>query len=148
MSLSNYYKKAVFYPSIIVFVATIVFSIIDNYNYKSEWLTAGSIISLSIITAFIYCVVFSLLSLTIFLNRFHKVKENAMLNFLSWFLFPLVFMSEVFVHEITFDIKYEGQLDKDFAYVIILNLPFLFGLIWSYIQYRKQQNSAVTTDTQ
>jgi len=137
MTLNEHYKKAVLFPSIFVFVAATVFSIIENYDYKSEWLTADTVIFLSIGTAFIYCLIFSLLSLTIFLNRFNKVKENSWLNFLSWFLLPVGFMTIVFVHEITFKIKYNEKFDSDFVYVVILNLPFLFGLIWSYLLYKK-----------
>jgi hypothetical protein len=137
MTLSEHYKKAVLYPSLFVFIVATVFSIIENYNYKSEWLTADTVIFLSIGTAFIYCLIFCLLSLTIFLNRLEKIKENGVLSFLSWFLFPFGFMIVVFAHEISFKIRYDEKFDSDFVFVIVLNLPFLFGLIWSYVIYKR-----------
>jgi hypothetical protein len=135
--MNKYYKKAALYPSIIAFIVAIAFSIIENYNYKSEWLTADAVISLSIITAFVYCLIFCLLSLTIFLNRFDTIRENGFLNFLSWFLLPFGFMTIVFVHEITFKIRYNEKFESDFVFVLILNFPFLFGLIWSYVIYKR-----------
>jgi hypothetical protein len=137
MTLSGYYKKAIFYPSIIIILFTIVFSIIDNYDYKSEWLTADSAISLSILTALFYCLIVSLLSLTIFLNKFKKIKESKTLTFLCWFLLPFGFITIVFIHEINFKLKYQEKFGDDFVYVIILNIPFVLGIIWSYLKYRK-----------
>ena len=137
MSLSEYYKKVSLYPSIVVLIITIIFSVIDNYNYKSEWLTAGTVIWLSILVVFVYCLVLSLLSLTIFLNTYHKVKDNGILNFLSWFLLPVGLMTVVLVREIIFKIEFNERFDKDFLYLLIINLPFLFGLISSYLSYRR-----------
>ena len=137
MPLSEYYKKVSLYPSIVVLIITIIFSVIDNYNYKSEWLTAGTVIWLSILVVFVYCLVLSLLSLTIFLNTYHKVKDNGILNFLSWFLLPVGLMTVVLVREIIFKIEFNERFDKDFLYLLIINLPFLFGLISSYLSYRR-----------
>lgn len=136
MTLGEHYKKATLYPSIAVIISTIVFSIIDNIDYKSEWLTAESVIVLSITTAFVYCLIIGFFSLTIFLIKFQKIKESNVLTFLSWFLFPLSFITIVFIHEISFSIKYQGKLTSDFIYTIILNLPFAVGLIWSYYKYK------------
>jgi hypothetical protein len=133
----TYYKKAAFNPSIITLVAIIIFSIIDNYNYKSEWMTAGTIILLSIITAFIYCLIISVLSTTIFLNKYPAIKENRLMNFLSWFLLPFGFIMIALIHEISFKIKYNEKIEDDFVYTLILNVPFIFGLVWTYIKYRK-----------
>ena len=135
MSLNECYKKATLYPSLIVIPGIIVFSIIDNYNYKSEWLTGESVISLTIITAFVYCLIISLLSLTIFLNKFKKISENGVLIFLSWFLLPFGFITIVFIHEINFNIKYSEKVGSDLIYIVILNFPFILGLIWSYYKY-------------
>ncbi len=137
MSLNECYKKATLYPSIIIILGTLVFSIIENYNYKSEWLTGESVIFLAIITAIVYCLIVSLLSLTIFLNKFKKVNENSVLIFLSWFSLPFGFITIVFIHEINLNIKYEEKGDSDLVYIVIFNLPFILGLIWSYYKYQK-----------
>ncbi len=139
MTLGKSYKKATLYPSLIIIFATVIFSIADNYNYKSEWMTASSVIFLSIIVAFINCLVISLLSTTIFLNKIPEIKNNRFLNFLSWFLLPLGFITVLLVHEIKFNIKYHEKFGSGFMYMIILILPFVIGLISSYYKYRKAQ---------
>src|SRR5262245_52042065 len=120
MSLSECYKKAVLYPSIITIVTTLLYSIADNYDYKSEWLTADDVIYLSVITAFVYSLIICLLSAGIFLNKFEIIKHSAGLNFLTWFLLPFSFIIVVLVHEINSSIKLEGKLTSDFLYVVIL----------------------------
>jgi len=137
MSLNRYYKIAALYPSLFVMATVIIFSIIDNHDYKSEWLTADSVIFLSIAYAFVYCLIICGLSATIFLTRFEKIRTSTILTVLSWFLLPFSFIAIVFIHEISFRIKYESKFGDDFIYVLILNLPFVFGLIWSYLRYRK-----------
>jgi hypothetical protein len=137
MTLNQYYKQAILYPLLVIVPSIIAYSIIDNYTYKSEWLTADSVISIAIITAFIYCLIISLLSLSIFLNKYELVQRNHILTFLSWFLLPFGFISIVFIHEISFSIEFHTKLGSDFIYVIILNLPFIFGIIWNYIKYIK-----------
>lgn len=137
MTIGEHYKKATLYPSIAVIVSTIVFSIIENKDYKSEWLRAESVVFLSITTAVIYCLIISFFSLTIFLIKFQKIKESNVLTFLSWFLFPVALITFVIIHEISFSIKYQEKLTSDFIYTIILNLPFVVGLIWSYYKYKK-----------
>jgi len=86
MKVNQHYKQAVFYPFIVVMLFTFVFSIFDNYNYKSEWLTAGSVIMLSIFWAFLYSLFICGLSLTILLNKFEKIRTNSLMAILSWFL--------------------------------------------------------------
>lgn len=43
MSLLDYYKRATLYPSITVFIGVTIYAVIDNYGYKSEWMTAGTV---------------------------------------------------------------------------------------------------------
>ena len=136
MSLLYHYNIAIFSPFILVMLFTTAYSIIDNYNYKSEWLTAGSVISIQMVFTFLYSLIISCLSLTIFLNRFEKIRSNSLWRSLSWLFLPFSFIIIVIVHEINFSMKYEGKLGSDFNYLIILNVPFIIGLIWSYIKYR------------
>ena len=138
MTLNRQYRQAILYPFVAVILCTLIYSTLDNYNYKSEWLTAGSVIFLSVIWAFLYSLIISGFALTIFLNKFEKVRTNNLLVILSWFLLPFSFIGVIINHEITFEMKYEsGKLGSDFIYVLILNVPFTVGLIWSYFKYRK-----------
>lgn len=137
MTLTKHYKIAALYPALIVILLTTVFSIIDNYNYKSEWFSAESMTAMCIETAIIYCFIICLLSLTIFLIQFEKIRSNIFFTAVSWFLLPMVFIGIVFTHEINFRIKYEEKFGNDFIYILILNIPFVIGLCWSYWKYRK-----------
>jgi hypothetical protein len=138
MNVNRHYKQAVLYPFIVVILFTIVFSIVDNYNYKSEWLTADSVIMLSIIWAFLYSLVIGIFSLTILLNKIERIRTSILLVVLSWFLLPFSFIAVVISHEINFKMKYEaGKFGSDFIYILILNLPFVIGLIWSYVRYTR-----------
>ena len=137
MTLGKYYRNSALYPSLVTIFLTIVFSVIYNYDYKSEWMTADSVTFLSVLTSIIYCLIMSSLSTTIFLNKFDKIKDNSFLNFLTWFLLPFGFIIVVFFHEISFRIKYNEKFDNDFMYISVLNFPFIVGLIWTYCKYKK-----------
>jgi hypothetical protein len=128
---------AILYPSLIAVLSVVVFSIIDNRNYKSEWLTADTVIMLTTGTALVYSAIISLLSLTIFLNKSAQIKHNTLFSFLSWFLLPFGFMLTVIVREALFKIKSGEKFDSDVIYVALLNLPFIVSHIWAYRRYRK-----------
>ena len=137
MTLSGYYTRGVIYPSLIVFVAMVVYSIIDNYWYKSEWLTADAAIMLSILAGCIYCLIIMVLSLTLFLNRFVSVRENALFNFLSWFLLPIGFLSFITISRISHMLRYRESVGSDIWYFVILDIPFIVGLGWTYVRQRQ-----------
>ncbi|MFT3680647.1 MAG: hypothetical protein QM791_10270 [Ferruginibacter sp.] len=138
MQLARYYKNAILYPSIIIIAVIIPFSIIENYDYDSEWMTSDSVIFLATTIALLYCLAISILALTIFLNKLEKVRVSRSWSFLSWFLLPFCLIITVLVHEIILKIKYsERFFSSDFIYVLILNLPFMLGLGWNYYRYRQ-----------
>ena len=141
------FKNSILYPSLIMIGLMIIFSIVDNYDYKSEWFTADAWIFISIITAIIYSLIIGLLSLPIFLNKIKRIRKNLFLRILSWFLFPYGFITIVFIHEVRFNIKYseyninghitsnELKFENDFLYLLILNIPFIIGLIWGFLSF-------------
>lgn len=139
MDLTEYYKRITMYPSVVVLGTVTLYAIIDNFNYKSEWLTAESVIFMSLVGACISCSILSLLSLTIFLNKFEKIRTNTVFKFLSWFLLPFGWMLGILIHEIYFKIKFETKSGSDFIYMLILNIPFAFALIRNYKYYLKEE---------
>jgi hypothetical protein len=140
MNLFKYYRKAVIYPSIFILFFCIIYSIIDNY--KSEWLTAKSVIVMSILTSLIFSLLICGLSLTIFLNKFEKLNKNLIWNILTWFLLPFAYISIILIHDIENRIKYEFGFGNDFLYLLIMTMPFVIGLCWTFIKYRQK----ITTD--
>lgn len=140
MKLFNYYWKAAFYPSLFILFFCIINSIITHY--ESDGLSDSSAIITSIITSLIFCLLMSGLSLTIFLNRFKRLNKNLIWNILSWFLLPFSYITIIFVYDIKIRIKYGFGFGNDFLYLIIMTIPFLIGLCWTFIKYRQRITTA------
>gem|GEM_PF-6514692 len=97
-------------------------------------MTAGEVISLSIIVSVLYGVIVSALATTIFLNKIKRVRSSRWLSFLSWFLLPLGFIGAV----VTYTLLYENdEAGNSLTYILLINVPFILGLTWSYYKYRK-----------
>jgi hypothetical protein len=141
MNLFYYYRKAVIYPSIFILFFCIVYSIIDNYNSELP----KSVIIMSILPSLIFSLLICVLSLTIFLNKFKTLNANLIWNILTWFLLPLVYITIILIHDINNRIRYEFGFGKDFIYLLIMTIPFVIGLCWTFIKYRQK---ATTDKTQ
>lgn len=140
MKLFNYYKKAAIYPSFFILFFSIVHSIIDNY--ESGGLPDTSAILTSIITSCIFCLLMSLLILTIFLNKLKKFSNNFIWNILSWFLLPCFYLTIIFIYDLKIRIKYDFGFGNDFLYLLIMTIPFIVGLCWTYAKYRQRITTA------
>ena len=138
MKLFKYYRNAVIYPSIFIIFFCIVHSIIG------DGLTDNSEIVTSIITSLIFALLMSGLSLTIFLNKLIKYHNNLTWNILTWFLLPFVYITIIFIHDIKNRIKFEFGFGDDFLYLLIMIIPFVIGLCWTFIKYRQQITPANT----
>jgi len=136
MHLFSYYKKAVIYPSIFLFVFSTTYSIVDNY--KSEWVTAKSAIVMSIVISFIYFLLMCGFSLTIFLNKIQKLNKNLLWNILTWLLLPFGYLIIVLIYDIQNRVKYEFGFGNGFIYLLIMTLPFVIGLCWTFMKYRQK----------
>jgi len=131
MKIFKYYRDAVIYPSLFILFFSIINSILkDGLTDNSEFLT-------SVITSLIFCLLVSGLSLTIFLNKVKKYYNNLIWNLLTWFLLPFFYIIIIFIHDIKTRIKFEFGLGNDFLYLLIMTLPFVIGLIWTFMNYRQ-----------
>ncbi len=138
-SLNKVYRIAAIYPSIFVIVACFIYSVIENNNYKCEWLTGGAVTLLVMLITFVFSILMCLFCLTIFLNLKEKIKTNTFLNFLSWFLVPLSPLVFILIHDIIYRLKYNDRFGSDFFFILILTIPFIVGLIWSFIYYNRKE---------
>ena len=143
MKLFSYYKIAVIYPSIFILFFCAIFSIIDNY--QSDWLTAKFVIGASIITSLIYSLLMCGLSLTIFLNKIEKLNKNLFWNMLTWFLLSFGYITIILIHDIKTRIRYEFGFGTDFIYLLIMTIPFIIGLCWTFKKYRQKIIIAIKT---
>ena len=142
MNLFKYYRKAVIYPAILILFFCIINSIIENYN--TEWLFAKSAIIMSISTSLIFSLLICVLSLPIFLNKLKKLNKNLIWNILAWFLLPYVYISIIWIHDIENRIKFEFGFGNDFFYLLIMTIPFVIGLSWTFIKFRQEIAAANT----
>ncbi len=139
MKLRRYYMRGVILPAIISISLTGILSIFDNYNYKSEWLTSDAVLFMSLLVAIFHSCIICMLSLTIFLNN--KIsKPGGIKTFLSWFLLPgawiLIVVYKTSIHRI----YYEPETTEQLFYLITLFLPFVTGLLCTYIVFIKKLN--------
>jgi hypothetical protein len=138
MKLFSYYKKAVIFPSLFILFFCLVYSILDNSDFKSDWQTTKSLIIVSVVYSIIFSLLMHILSLTIFLNKIKKLNRNLIWNIVTWFLLPVGYIGSVLIHEITIRIKFGFGFGKDFIFLLIMTLPFIFGLCWTFIKYRQR----------
>ena len=137
MNLSGYYRRATIYPSLLSIFITTIYSYNVNRSYKSEWLTSDAVTLFSMMAAFVYAIIICLLSLTLFFNKYERVRQSRNLSLLSWFLLPIGFIATVIVSNIRLMISDQTDDRSDFIFIILLNLPFMVALIWSYVRYRR-----------
>jgi len=144
MNLFSYYKKAVIYPSLFTLFFSIIYSILDNLNYISEWQTFKSLIIVAIVFSFIYSLIMCALSLTLFLNNSKKINNNLVWNILTWFLLPFGYILMVFIQDIKNRIKYTFGFGNDFIFLLIMILPFVIALCWTFVKYRQRITTSQT----
>ncbi len=140
MTLNKLYIKGLLLPAIISVITTTVLSTIDNSDYKSEWMSQGYFIGMVIVASFLHSLIISLLAITIFLNK-KIIKTNGILSFLSWFLLPMSWIILTIYKTIDHRLNYETGTTGQLVYLVTLNLPFVIGLIWTFIIYKRQLNS-------
>ncbi len=139
MTVKQYYKNIIWYSSSITIVATIIFSIIVNRNYKSEWMTGDQVVIWSIIYSIVYLTITGCVASIMLLNKLDSIRHNSILSFITWFIGPCTFMFIVAKHEIDYNIKYESTLvTNEFVFLLILNLPYLVLLTLNYIKLIKE----------
>lgn len=136
MNLFNYYKKAVIYPSVFILFFGIVYSFMENF--KSDPLPIQSVIQMSILPAFIFTLLICALSLTIFLNKFKRLSKNIIWNLLTWFFLPTGYILIILLHDFQNRIKFAFCIGTDFFYLMIMTIPYVIGLIWTFMKYRQE----------
>lgn len=141
MTVSKYYKYAIVFPALLIILGYIIFAVIyvalgiDN-NYKSEWLTSNSFLLFSISIVIINSIFISILSTTIFLNRYNKIREKIILSFLSWFLLPSVWIGYLLIKHSEYLANSQNGFDEESIFVFSNTLPFLIGLVWTFAKFR------------
>jgi len=133
------YCRGVLLPAMISIISTTVLSATENNAYKSEWMTKGTVIGMTLMVSFIHSLIISFLALTIFLNN-KTFKTRGILTFFSWFVLPVTWIIITSYKTIDHRLNYEIDTEAQLIYLVTLNLPFIIGLIWTFIIYKRQLN--------
>jgi len=79
-----------------------------------------------------------LFSLTLFFNKIQKVKSMPVLNIASWFLLPVGYIAIVLINDIKNRVAFGFDVGQGLFYILIMTLPFVFGLGVTFKQFQKQ----------
>jgi hypothetical protein len=98
------------------------------YNNNLGSLEGNSGVALFIIGGCISSLVLTILSTTVYLNIFDKIRADSVHSFLTFFLLPTLFTIAIIVCNIDSDI---------WLLYLILTLPFIMIQIYFYRDYKK-----------
>lgn len=112
-------------------------------DYKSEWLTTESVFGFSVIIVILNSAFISLLSLTIFLNKYVKVKNSAIWNSLTWLLFPMIWIGYLLFKHLHYILNYSKSFDSESVFILSNTLPFIIGLSFTFINYRHNKKTRI-----
>ena len=143
MTLYKIYKQSVVYPSIILLIIAVSYSIIaslinEKEIYENE-LPMVEIIVLHVAAALLYGLLICTAALTIFLNKSERISSNSTLSALSWFLLPGGFMCAVLGKAINEYITVNSSWEV--MYAVIANLPFIVGLLIGFRKFKTSHRS-------
>jgi len=97
----KYYRNAIIYPSLILLVIVIALSMVEGYDYKSEWITPDIVIFWNIISVCLLLVANVILALPMLLNQYAFVKNDLLFSFVAWFFLPLCYAFFIVIFLIT-----------------------------------------------
>ena len=123
--MTKYYQNSTLYPSLSVIVLSIVYSIVDSQEYKSAWDAQETFVSIIFLLSLLYAIIYSLACLPIFLVQINVIRRNKIFTALSWFLLPISLITFLAIKQ-----KWD-------IYFYIMSAPFVVGLCWTYVCYRR-----------
>lgn len=135
----KYYKWAALIPAGVAVILQGVFLAIVLRNYKSEWMTADGIWLLQMSASLFDIIVLLVLILPVYLARKTSVKSNIILTILVWFALPVAWLALI---AIKMGLSYGRTFEEEVGALIII-LPFVAGLTWSFSNYRMDSNNSV-----
>lgn len=140
--LAKYFAKAVFLPGVLIIAGYVIFGIADamfGEEYKSEWLTKNGVMVIGIGMVTLNALFMGVLATPILLNFYPKVSTNILFSFLTWFLCPLVWIVYLWVGHYQYLIRYSNQWVEESGFIISNTLPYLIGLVWTFIRFRQRR---------
>jgi hypothetical protein len=139
MTLHKYYRNAMLIPAGLVIAFNVIYGIFDlinSKNIKSEWLTNDSVFMVSIMMVIVNCILIGSLSLTIYLNKYRTVRQHIVASIFSWFLLPGIWIGYIWSKHVNYLLLTHNGLDTESVFVISNTLPFVIGLIYTFIRFQ------------
>ena len=136
MKILKFYKKALFIPIIFVIIIQIIWGLFSyDPDYKSEWLSSEVFFLWAIMIVIINALIVSILSTPILLNKKPNIKNSFVLSIVTWLLPPLIWLGYLIGQAILLSIK-KNSINDDILYLLLNSIPFVIGLIWSFVIFR------------
>jgi hypothetical protein len=140
MKIEELYRRSVYYPSFILLLITLVYSVIYFLGYKRdeqiqmyEWYER---VAINLLMAIIYCIIIGICSLTTLLNKYEKVRSNVVLSYMTWFLLPLGFIFTTIGKAIN-ELVDVGSI-WELVYALVAGVPFIIGLFLGFRKFNSQ----------
>ncbi|UTW62440.1 hypothetical protein KFE98_20945 [bacterium SCSIO 12741] len=128
----NYYKQSTLYPSIVSFIIGFAIAVIDNYDYKSEWIPADLAIAMVTVWVMVLCMYFAMLNIGLLVVPIDSIRTNRAKSVLAWFLLPTI-------GTVVLVLLVEFQWIIDWLLFAGVVLPFWVGLVLSYRKMRSEK---------
>jgi hypothetical protein len=125
--VTAFYKKFVLVSSAVAVICFIIYCIIDaNFtDYKSDFITSDAFYPLGFAVVIANALLIAFLSLTILLNHYEFVKNNTLLNALTWFLFPMAWIGLILIKTNWNLAAFSKGIDNPAIFVLINTLPYI-----------------------
>lgn len=135
MGLFKYYKISLIPSSLfVVAIQTIFVLIAYTTNYKNDLITSTIDIIWFVTMITMNALIISIFSLPIFYNYKDSIRKQFSYSLFFWFCSPAMYIGYVmFVMLSHSRLSYTG--------IILFNtIPYLIGLVWGFIEFRKEVN--------
>jgi hypothetical protein len=140
LELIQYFRKAIILPGSIIVLGFIIYGISDalfGNEYQSEWMTKEGAIFTTIILVVLNTIFISLLATPLFLNNNPKVRSNLIISTLTWFLSPGIWIGYLLTKHYNYLTNFSHKFDSESVFVLSNTIPFVIGLAWTFIKFRK-----------
>ncbi|WP_460218747.1 hypothetical protein [Psychroserpens sp. MEBiC05023] len=136
MSIFKYYKVAVLYPSILVCLSGILFSIVSNRNYISDFISKDAIIELGILFTVLHVLIMLILSLPIMLHQKSVIHNSKLYSIISWFFFPIIYLGIILFEHFSYETNTRFYTNDGTIFILILTVPYIISVMLSYYMYK------------
>lgn len=137
--MGKYYRKAILYPALALFLMDWLHGVLIGVSTHNWTYIKEGFIIMTVLYTLQYSLIVGVLSTSIFMVEWPRIQKSTALTILCWFLLPVCFML-LFPVYAYYNMRFfhRDSYSDEIMILALLNLPFLVGLIWTYLIYRKK----------